>query len=145
MIILISFIIGTLALSLKAGKDSMNEGIKNVHNSTPNLTQKTEKTLDCLMKKKVRLVVIFSVMMAVFVVSFLPFAVCRLMYDTGMFASWSSVDQFKLLSMCHIMYRISSLINPLLTLIMKEHYRNKVVELFGRVTGHSSKRRETQL
>ena len=134
MFMLIIFIIGTLGLSLKVGKTSMNVGIsaQKLNCSTEAMTEKIASTVDCMVKKKVRLVVIFSLMMAVFLASFLPFAVGRLLYDAGFLERLSSVDQYKLLASCHLVYKSSSFFNPLLTLTLKDDYRERLINFFCR-------------
>ena len=96
--------------------------------------KKNTETLDCMMRKKVRMVVIFSVMMAVFLVSFLPFALGRLSFDAGLFVEWNPTAQYYLLASCLIVYKSSSIFNPLLTLTLKDDYHKSVVLLRKGIT-----------
>ena len=147
MFMLIVFIVGTLTVSFKAGKGTIN-----TRPSTQNLTylneemiKKNEEALRCMMKKKLRMVVIFGIMMAVFLLSFLPFAMGRLLFDTGLFDSWTAVNQYLFLAGCHIFYKSSSLFNPLVTLTLKDDYRKSVVVIFRRIICSRSELKETQL
>ena len=63
------------AFILKVGNDSMRRGIDTQQKLQT--TSKTEATLDYFMKKKLRLVVIFIIMIVNFMIAFLPFAVGR--------------------------------------------------------------------
>ena len=123
LFILIVAIITTLALSLKVGKNSMNASI---NTQKQHDKDKSGKTLECFMRKKVRLVVIFISMMAAFLVSFLPFALGRFFNDAGLLNGLSVSHQYKLLATCHVIYKSSSLFNPILTLSLKDDYRKRL-------------------
>ena len=118
-------IITTLALSLKIGNDSMNAGIRNQQQCR---LKRTGESVHRMMRKKVRLAIIFSIMMSVFLVSFLPFAIGRLLYDAGLLRNLSMSQQGKILATCHIVYKSSSLFNPLLTLTLKDDYRKVLLK-----------------
>ena len=134
---LIIAISGALAWSLKVGRASMNSGISaQKQHMRLSKTAKNEEILDGLMKGKVRLVLILSTMMAVFLVSLLPFAIGRLLYDTGVLSSWSPTNQYIMLCACHVFYKMSSLFNPLLTLTSKDDYRKFIKIHLRKMIGH---------
>ena len=76
MFVLIVVIVVLLLMSLRTGKASIN---KNIHTQKQRMAHRSESdiSVECITGKKVRLVVIFILMMVVFVVSFLPFALGR--------------------------------------------------------------------
>ena len=102
-------------------------------------------TLAGITRKKVRLVVILSFMMAVFLASFLPFSVGRLLYDAGLLKDLSASRQYNLIASCHIVYKSSSLINPLLTLSLKDDYGNLLVKYFTRSKSTKQSQKERLL
>ena len=116
----------------------ITEGRRRISSSSSAI--KNEESLDIILKKKIRLVVIFSVMMAAFLISFLPYAIGRLLYDTGMLGGLSVTDQFILLSICHIAFKSSSLFNPILTLTLKEDYKKGFSKYFKNISQYSVKR-----
>ena len=126
--LLIVVIITALVLSFKAGRDSMNVGIS--AQQQQHMSKKRGETLEQIIRKKVRLVVIFSVMLGAFLVSFLPFAIGRLLFDTGMLDTLPVSYQCQLLVICHMVYKGSSFFNPLLTLTLKDDYRKALMNLF---------------
>ena len=111
----------------------MNSEIQKLHQSIPYRKNKTGMQLNSVMRKKLRMVVIFSIMMAVFTLSFLPFAVGRLLFDAGILQLLSPMNHFKLWSLCHIVNKSCAVINPLLTLLLKEHYHNWIKRLFKKI------------
>ena len=113
-----------LVESLKIGKASMDVRITNHQNQKIiNKCKKLSLRIRKIAKRKINLVVIFMVMMVTFIVSFLPYAIGRFLYDTGTLSSIRSEDSFILLSVCHIGYKGSSIFHPFFTLYMKEDYR----------------------
>ena len=135
--LLIVIIIFMLTKSFKVGKDSLKSGISQQKNHLrENISRNSEDALHCAMRKKLRLVVIFSIMMAGFLVSVLPFAIGRLLYDTGMLKKWSSTNQYILISACHIIYKSSSLFNPVFTLTLKDDYKKRIAKCFIKCRYH---------
>ena len=133
LFVLIVAIITTLALSLKAGKSSMNASI---NTQRQHYTDESDERLECFITKKVRLVVIFSSMMGVFLISYLPFAIGRFLNDAGLLNGIPLPHQYQLLVSCHIIYKSSSLLNPILTLSMKCDYQKLLVNKLKRENAH---------
>lgn len=81
-------------------------------------------------KKRVRLTLLFLVMLITYIATFIPLIIGRILFDTNIIDALSLYDKIVLLGVCQLLYKSSALVNPCFTLIIKDDYRRIVSGLF---------------
>ena len=78
------------------------------------------------LQKDTRLIKLFIVTMVIFVLTYIPIFMGRLLYDLGALKDMSMIDHVMFISICHVLYKVSALFNPILGIYAKRDYRNKL-------------------
>ena len=121
MLATILLVLTILLLTLKVANSSctLQATLGKTHGSA--LLRQRKKTVN--ERKKVRLVVIFIIMMVGYVLTFLPLMIGRLLYDAGALETLSDHEETLLVTLLHCFYKSSALLNPFLTMLRKQDYR----------------------
>lgn len=132
MLGMIIFVVTILILTLSTARASCREKTTKLtrHHKCPQRNQRNKSTRSPSFKKRLRLVVIFMIMMVLYIVTFLPLTIGRVLYDTGTVKNLPFFDNMVIIIVCHTLYKSSALFNPFLTLCLKEDYRRTFTNLF---------------
>ena len=76
--------------------------------------------------KDTRLVKLFIATMAIFILTYIPIFIGRLIYDTGGLDNLSYIEHVVLVNTCHVLYKFSAICNPVMSLLVKKDYRDKI-------------------
>ena len=86
------------------------------------------------LRKDLRLVKMFILMIFTYVITYLPHMIGRLLYDVGALRHVSSYHHVVLINICHVLYKTSAFINPILTIVMKDDFRDSLRKSLHRNT-----------
>lgn len=126
MIAVIIFVVTMLLLSLTTARAACSDQAKLTRHQGNQPPRKRKSTT---FRKKLRLVVIFLIMMVLYIITFLPLTIGRVLFDVGMVKNLSSFDRLVMIIVCHTLYKSSALFNPFLTIFLKEDYRRTFVDI----------------
>ena len=122
--ILIVSIVVLLVMTWRGAKTSINIQLAMVR---INSGTRRQESLLIAQKKSTRLLTIVFVMICAYIVTYLPFMICRVIYDTGILDVLSISHHQTLMVIIQMTYKSSALFNPILTLILKDDYREILV------------------
>ena len=140
MFVGIILVITILQLTFNAAKSSFRLQ-RNFGNSYGNVRLR-KRSVYTVKRKKIRLVVIFILMMIGYVLTFLPLMIGRLLYDAGFIRNLSMDKEVLLVTLLHCFYKSSALLNPFLTIFRKHDYRKTLVSFIGTLVRTLVKRQE---
>ena len=90
-------------------------------------TQETNEldTDESAQRRLTRLVKLFIAIMIIFICTYFPIFLGRFLYDVGVLDALNVTQHHVLVTMCHVMYKFSAMINPVLSLTVKRDYLNR--------------------